>query len=102
MLRELAPLLSEIRPVVIVEVLPAYSADNQARVKSQKDIEDLIRVHDYVLFRLEHDEFALLGFRQLEAFGIYSDIAMSDHLLVPQERVGDLQAAAVDRGYPFK
>ena len=101
-LRQLEPLFATTRPVIIMETLPAYSASNCARIEAQSCIEDLLAFHDYDLFRLEHDAVHLFGVRKLEAFGIYSDIAMSDHLLVPREYVCDLQGVAAERGLTFR
>ena len=97
-LEALRDLLASARPVVTVEVLPAYSADNAARIGSQQAIEALLADTGYALFRIRHDKVTLFGFDRIDSFGIQTEIDASDHVLVPQERLADFESAGAARG----
>lgn len=84
-LGQLSDMLETVRPFVTVEILPAYSDQNTARLESQAIIEALVHKLDYKIFRILHDANTLHGFEEIESFGIYSDIALSDYVLSPNE-----------------
>lgn len=87
-LRALRPAIEASRPNVLIEVLPAYRADNRVRIERQQAIEALIGEWDYALFRVRHrGEGALEGVERLDSFGIHGDLDRCDYVLAPAERV---------------
>lgn len=92
-LKELSSMLEKVRPIVTVEILPAYSEENETRLRSQRAIEKLITDIGYKIFRINHDETRLYGFEALDEFGIYAEIDKSDHILVPKECVAKFSSA---------
>jgi FkbM family methyltransferase len=99
---QLDALLKLNRPVVTVEILPAYSSDNVARIKNQKQIEAVLEQHNYDLVRIQHDRSSLLGFKHLHKIGVQSEINKSDYILVPTERLDDLREVVKQAGLPFE
>lgn len=83
----LRPVLQAARPPVLMEILPAYSPTNLARLDRQRAIERAFRELDYQFFRVEKtatDGFA--GLRRLDEIGVHGNVAWSDYLVVPAER----------------
>lgn len=100
-IRQLDALLKLNRPIITVEILPAYSSDNVARIKNQEQIEAVLEQHNYDIVRIQHDGSRLLGFRFIRKFGIHSEIFNSDYILVPMERLQDLREVVLEAGMPF-
>ena len=74
------------RPIVLVEILPAYSSENQARVQRQNQIERLVAELHYSIFRVKKDRNeSMIGLQRLSSFGIHSDLTRCDYVLLPEE-----------------
>ena len=91
-LEQLAPRLRSDRPITVVEVLPPYDPPMPERVERQKRMEALFRSLDMKLFRI-HKDSSPLRLEPLEEFGIFTLQELSDHLVVPSERVNDVLKA---------
>jgi FkbM family methyltransferase len=90
-LTTLAPLPERARPVVLIEVLPAYSSDNHARIDRQKAIESLLHTIGYAIHRIARSPDG--GFARLEQvsqFGIHDDLNLCDYLVAPADQAIDL------------
>ncbi|MCB2074243.1 MAG: FkbM family methyltransferase [Novosphingobium sp.] len=85
--------LAHQRPFVLTEILPAYSADNVARVTRQQTVESILAQHDYAMFRIRCDERErFLELVPIEEIGIQTDLANIDYLMAPAEDVPRLTA----------
>ncbi len=73
------------RPVIILEVLPAYHVQNTDRLQRQGSIEAMARDLDYRIFRLRYDKGPDLELEPIEGFGVHDKLHWSNHLLVPGE-----------------
>lgn len=83
-LKSIKGILSEIRPTILIEILPPYTADNTQRVARLKSIEKMLSQINYCIYRVEKNSngsFAALKF--LSEFGIYDKVEMSDFIFVP-------------------
>jgi FkbM family methyltransferase len=69
------------KPLLIVEILPVYSVDNDSRLKRQIQIEEMMHDLNYKIARIKKGEFVHL--EDIEAIGIHSSIEDSDYLLYP-------------------
>lgn len=90
-LEGIKPLLREQRPFVLVEILPAYTADNLPRIERQHQIERALSEADYEMFRIRRD--ANEHFEAIDAIteiGVHGDLALSDYLMIPRERISSL------------
>jgi FkbM family methyltransferase len=76
--------LSEQHPFIIMEILPAYTAQNTMRLERQKRIEVFVYEHRYEIYRIEKtsDE-RLAGLTKLKAIEIHGDLKLCDYLLKP-------------------
>ena len=91
-LRELGDRLRKDRPVVAVEVLPTHDPPIADRLGRQKEIERIVQQNDMVIHRV-HKELKGVRLERLSEFGIHSDLAWIDHLLVPNEREAEVMKA---------
>ncbi len=85
-LEEMAPVLERDRPAVLVEVLPAYRADNHARLGRQRRVEAVLQKAAYQLYRVAKDGPDRVGLEPLVEIGVHGDLARCDYLALPRER----------------
>ncbi len=74
------------RPFVFVEILPAYSADNSARVSRQIQLEAMLVRINYSIFRvIKKDKHTVQALQPLDNIGIHGDLTMCEYVLAPAE-----------------
>lgn len=76
--------IDEYRPIIIAQVLPAYTADNTFRIERQNRIALLLSKMNYVILRMHKDTNDIKVTRH-EDFGIISEIKLSDYIFYPRE-----------------
>lgn len=85
-LTTLAPHVADTRPFVLIEVLPAYTAENRRRVERQYAIEAILASLDYQIYRvLRRPGGVLDSVEAVSSFGIHSNLDWSDYVLAPSE-----------------
>lgn len=78
------------QPIILLEILPAYKAENTFRVQRQKQIEELVRSLDYKMARIQKgDELKL---QELQEIGISNDIDESDYIFYPASNAANVLA----------
>jgi FkbM family methyltransferase len=85
-LQGMSAMLAHDRPILLLEVLPVYSAENELRKSRQDELEGMLRTAGYSIFRVEktsRDGYA--GLARLEQIGIHSDLSRSDYVVAPDE-----------------
>lgn len=81
------------RPWIVTEVLPPYSAENTVRLDRQSAIEGLLRDIDYRILRIQKSAAGrLAGLVEIDSFGVYADVAMSDYVFAPAQDVAAVVA----------
>lgn len=79
-------------PIIILEVLPAYSIDNIKRVNKQDAIMKLMDELNYMIYRIEKskdNKFSRIN--RIENFGVHSDLNMCDYVLVPRNESSEVE-----------
>jgi FkbM family methyltransferase len=85
-MKSLYPAISRCRPMIMLEILPVYSEDNETRKERTRKIEQMISELNYLLFRIiKTDNGAYAGLKRLDAIGVHSDLEQCDYVLVPEE-----------------
>ena len=79
------------RPFIAMEVLPAYTADNTARIDRQNQIEALLKDADYRLLRI--NSAGAPAVTPVEQIGIHGDMDLCDYIACPSEAVEAVQRA---------
>lgn len=83
-LRGLLPALRRDRPVLLMEVLPAYRADNRVRIERQQALAALLGELDYRLHRVRKSPAGdYLGLDAVADFGVHGDLQLCDYLILP-------------------
>lgn len=90
-LQTLQPCLAEHRPLILLEILPAYSEGNADRIERQQAIERLLRELDFSLYRV-HRSNGSLDLELITEVGIHSKMEWSVYVACPSERVSSLES----------
>jgi FkbM family methyltransferase len=95
--KTLYPLLTEQRPLVLLEILPVYSVENMMRKERQEELEQLFEQLNYSFYRVSktiNDEFIGLG--KIEKIGIHSNLNQCDYIVIPDELIAKFQGVVED------
>jgi len=82
----------ENNPIILLEVLPAYSPDNSKRIERQNKIMQLMIELNYAIYRIvknRNNKFE--GILKIEDFGIHSNLEWCDYLLIPDNELAILE-----------
>jgi FkbM family methyltransferase len=71
--------ISSYCPLILIEILPVYTVENQARLDRQNKIEELLKAWNYKIARIKKKD--LVSLENIETFGIHSNIEDCDYLL---------------------
>ena len=77
--------LSRDRPLIILEILPCFTAEKADRIERQLDVENLFSELGYSLFRIRKDKGQFSHFEAVSKIGIHGDLELSDYVAAPQE-----------------
>ena len=95
-MKSLEKTISRYRPLILIEVLPLYSADNRERKDRQDDIERLLRELNYRMFRvMKTKRGELSGLVPLSTIGVHSDLNQCDYVFAPFELEVELSALSL-------
>src|SRR5690606_20114495 len=61
--------------IIICEILPVYNEKNVDRLKRQNEIEDLLKINNYSIFRIEKSPVIKLNL--IHEIGVHGDIDQS-------------------------
>jgi FkbM family methyltransferase len=91
-LESLAECLTQYKPIILLEVLPVYSIDNNDRLERQTSLEVLLAKHEYRIYRIIKSELGRLNaVKEVKEFGIHNDLNLCDYVLIPIDQVGEVQ-----------
>lgn len=85
------------RPVLFIEVLPVYKAENEDRLRRQEALEKLLSDWGYVLLRVRKDGRRFAGLDEVGPIGIHGDLGQCDYVAVPRETRNDVHAEDIPR-----
>ncbi|MFT4599942.1 MAG: FkbM family methyltransferase [Arenicella sp.] len=74
----------KISAVILCEILPVYSEENEDRLIRQKKIESILAANDYLIFRITKEGIA--KFEGIQEIGIHSDLTNCDYLFLPSSK----------------
>ena len=66
-------------PLILLEILPVYTAENQSRLERQHKIEELLHASNYKIARIKKKK--KIGLEWIDTIGIHSRIEDCDYLL---------------------
>lgn len=82
--------MSQQRPLVLIEILPVYVAANTFRAERQEMIRDACVDLAYSIFRINKTADELSSISQIDQFGVHADLAACDYILCPTEQAREL------------
>ena len=84
-LQSLLPDIIESRPILIVEVLSAYSSENVLRVSRQNEIEQLLKSINYKILQIINNEASIIRIESINGFRFNDDPNFCNYLFYPEE-----------------
>jgi hypothetical protein len=85
-LESLYKTISNFRPFIIIEILPAYNKQNKQRIDRQNKIEVICRKLDYAICRvIKNRNMKFKKLEKLDEIGIHSDLNKCDYVLAPKD-----------------
>lgn len=93
--KSLLDLIKRDRPIILVEILPVYSAANTFRMDRQDELEQIFADAGYVALRVEKTPtVAYAGLKPVKKIGIHSDLTLCDYVVLPREQLAEVQHAS--------
>jgi hypothetical protein len=88
-------LIKRDKPIILIELLPVYSADNAFRKDRQDDLERIFADTGYVFLRTEKTPLnAYSCLNRVDEIEIYSDLTRCDYAILPSAQLAELQLAS--------
>jgi FkbM family methyltransferase len=85
-LNSLQSVINQYRPLLMMEILPCYTTDNEHRIKRQQSIEAILRGLSYKIFRIvKRNLREFEQFESIESIGIHDNLDMCEYVMVPVE-----------------
>jgi len=81
------------RPVMLVEILPAYQSDNLPRVSRQEKIQKLLHELDYNILQIIKKDNEFISVQRISEFGIHGDLNLCEFILAPSELTENITGA---------
>ena len=72
------------KPIILIEILPVYTADNVDRLTRQEKMEAIFNSCEYSIFKLLKTREKVNGVEFMESIGIHEDMTNCDYVCVPQ------------------
>lgn len=85
-LNSLQTVINQYRPLLMMEILPCYTTDNEHRIKRQQSIEAILSGLSYKIFRIvKRNLREFQQFESIESIGIHDNLDMCEYVMVPEE-----------------
>jgi len=79
-------------PIILIEILPAYSIENSLRIERQEKIRKLLEEMGYYIFRVLKQKDKYHQIQQISKFDIHADLNLCDYILAPDSKADLLSA----------
>jgi len=79
--------LAKNETIVLLEILPAYNAQNTFRIERQNKIQDILFDLNYSIFRVIKKNDLLVNLEEVKEIEIHSNIDWCDYVIVPKTKV---------------
>jgi len=86
-LQSFGQLITERKPIILIEILPVYNENNKYRLERQNEVELLLKNAGYAMYRISKDNTGnLKGLEKISTIGIHSDLSKCDYIMVPSDK----------------
>jgi FkbM family methyltransferase len=79
-------LISSKNPIILIEILPAYTKSNSQRVNRQNEIQNVLKELEYSIFRVIKQNEILIDITEILEIGIHEDLNCSEYVMVPKTK----------------
>lgn len=76
-------MVSICKPLIFIEILPAYTAENTFRINRQQEIENFVIANNYEIFRVIKNDEDFDFLEPVSSFDVHSNLVWCDYLLIP-------------------
>lgn len=76
--------IEEKSPIILIEILPVYNANNLQRLERQNMIQNMLKDFGYSIFRVIKKDDILLDFQEISEIGIHGNINNCEYVMVPK------------------
>jgi len=83
--------ISQYRPILLLEVLPVYSNENDTRLSRQNELEYIFSELNYSIFRISKFEEKFSSLKRIDNIGIHSNLDECDYVVAPDELATDIE-----------
>ena len=70
-------------PFILIEILPVYNVKNSVRLARQNKIEEILKECNYSIMRIVKEVNHVRELKQLDSFGVHSNLDFCDYACVP-------------------
>ena len=81
-LKSLYEILETYKPIVIIEILPIYSFENEGRIQRQEQIFSILKNLSFMIFRILKSNNDFKGLKEINEIEIHNDLELCDYVLV--------------------
>jgi FkbM family methyltransferase len=93
-IRGMMDALSRDRPLVLMEILPAYDINNVSRIERCREVEHIFRKLNYSCYRVRKtSRNTFESLQSLQSIEVHSDLTLSDYLWAPASLSKEIEAA---------
>lgn len=75
--------IEEYKPIILIEILPAYNVENLSRIERQREILQIVHNLDYSVFRVIKQKDMFVDLLEVIDIEIHSDLNSCEYVMVP-------------------
>ncbi len=92
-LESLKSIVARDRPIIFMEILPAYNDENEIRISRQLKIQKLFQKMNYKILQvIISSDGSFVRLDKIDEIGVHSDLNKCEYIFAPQNHVSDLCA----------
>jgi len=77
-------LIEQNKPIILIEILPAYDETNTERIERQNEIIRIVTNLDYLIYRVIKENDKFLRLKEIFNIELHSDMNQCDYVLIPK------------------
>jgi FkbM family methyltransferase len=85
-IRSFFSLIEQNRPIILIEILPAYNESNTYRIERQNEIVRIVTNIDYSIYSVVKQNDKFLRFKEISNIEIHSDLNQCEYVMIPNDK----------------
>ena len=83
------------KPIILMEILPVYKAENNRRLQRQNKIEQLFGSWGYSIYRVNKQNEQLISVDEIKEFGIHGNLNNCEYVAVPDIKLDEFRQSCL-------